>query len=265
MRERIRHADVAGMFYAGDADVLRQDIAHYLAAATPSAPGTVKALVVPHAGYMYSGAVAAFGYKLLADQPMPRRLILMGQSHRSWFQGVALTDVDAFRTPLGDQPVDRQRSAALAGASPLFSIQTAAHASEHCLEVQVPFIQSIWPQVPIVPLLFGEVDPLQVGELLQTLLEPGEIIIVSSDLSHYHGNATAHLLDRHFIDALLGGEMAGIARGEACGQVPALALTLISQHRGWKPQLLDYRTSGDVTGDESRVVGYAAIAYMEEE
>ncbi len=258
----VRSPAVAGMFYPADPRVLRETISAYLQAASPPTLEHVRAVVVPHAGYVYSGAVAAVAYRLLEGLPAPQRCYLLGPSHRAWFPGVALADYQAFRTPLGDVPVDREALAALA-AEPLFTRLNLPHGPEHCLEVQLPFLQVIYPAPRIVPLLFGDVDPLAVGKILAAHVTADDLIIVSSDLSHYHDNDTAHRLDRQFLDALLQEDMSGIATGEACGQAPALALTEVAQMHGWKPHLLDYRTSGDITGERRQVVGYAAVAYVE--
>lgn len=264
MAEKIRPPAVAGMFYPSEPQHLRADIQRYLDNAvigiTISSP--VHAIIVPHAGYVYSGPVAAYAYKLLQKEPPPDRIIIMGPSHRAWFQGVSVADVDAFRTPLGNHPVDRAYIQDLVSNNRQFTASNAPHQSEHCLEVQVPFIQMIYPGVPAVPMLFGNVDPLEIGEALLAVLAPGDLVIVSSDLSHYHPNAEAHNLDRQFIDAVVRGQVACVAQGEACGQAPTLALMTVAAERGWQPHLLDYRTSGDIMGDRSQVVGYAAIAYI---
>ncbi len=263
MTQQIRPPAVAGMFYVGDAPSLRGTIQSCLERADPPRLDNVRAVIAPHAGYVYSGPVAAFAYRALAQQAAPRRIYLLGPAHRVWVSGVALADYDAFETPLGTYPVDRAQVRALVDSSPLFSVMNSAHAPEHSLEVQVPFLQTIYDAVPMVPLLFGEGDPVAVGDYLNGILEPGDQIIVSSDLSHFHDNATAHAIDRRFIDAVLSGDLGGIEKSEACGQAPVMALHAIAQARGWQPHLLDYRTSGDVVGDPSRVVGYAAIAYTE--
>jgi AmmeMemoRadiSam system protein B len=263
MAENIRPPAVAGMFYPANPNQLRRDIQQYLDEAEPTELSSVRALILPHAGYVYSAPVAAYGYKVLQHQSPPDRILILGPSHRAWFEGVAVADVDAFRTPLGDHPVDRAFIHNLLSHFKQFIASDAPHRSEHCLEVQYPFIQMTFPLVPTVPMIFGNVNPIEIGEALNALLSAGDFIIVSSDLSHYHSNTTAHTLDRQFIDAVLRGDTAGVAKAEACGQAPALALMTVAASRGWQPQLLDYRTSGDIMGDRSQVVGYAAIAYVE--
>lgn len=258
----LRPAAFAGQFYPAQASTLQQEIDRYIAAAQIPSLAQVHAVIVPHAGYVYSGPVAAYAYKLLAAQAVqPDRILLLGPSHRAWFPGVAIADVDGFVTPLGIQPVDRTYVSMLAGERHLFKTATSPHRAEHCLEVQIPFIQTVLAGVPIVPMLFGEVDPIEVGQALSDRLTSRQCIIVSSDLSHYHTNPAAHTLDRGFIDAVLAGDMEGVASGEACGQFPILTLMMLAKAHRWQPHLLDYRTSGDVTGDDSQVVGYAAVAY----
>jgi hypothetical protein len=253
------------MFYPAEEAELRDKIQRYLEDAEPPNLSGVRAVIAPHAGYVYSGPVAAYAYKLLKMQPQgPQRIWIMGPSHRSWFPGVAIADVDGFRTPLGTQPVDRDYAQNLADRERIFSAISSPHEPEHCLEVQMPFIQTIYPDVATIPMLFGEVDPMEVGSILKDEVKPDDLIIVSSDLSHYHDNQTAHRLDRSFLDAVVANDEKGIRQGEACGQAPVLALMTLAQSLGWEPHLLDYRTSGDITGDRGQVVGYAAVAYVEE-
>lgn len=260
----IRSPTVAGMFYPADAETLLATIRQYLEQADPPEISPVHAIIVPHAGYIYSGPVAAFAYRLLQSQPsLPGRIFLLGPSHRAWFPGVAIADVDGFATPLGIQPVDRAFARALASTHREFSAINSPHIPEHCLEVQIPFIYTFAPDAPIVPMLFGETNPARIAELIEASLQPDDLIIVSSDLSHYHSNEQAHRLDSHFVQAVLEGDARTVATGEACGQAPILTLMKIAQSRGWRPNLLDYHTSGDIAGDTSQVVGYAAIAYTE--
>lgn len=261
---RVRLPAVAGTFYLGNASELKEIVATYLQQATPPALTNVHAVISPHAGHIYSGPIAAFGYKLLANQTTPpRRFWLWGPAHRVWFHGVALADYQAFQTPLGESQVDVQTVEKLLELDHLFHQLTQAHVEEHSLEVQLPFLQMIYPEVPIIPMLFGEVDAVMVGEVLSTYIEPGDVVVVSSDLSHYHGYTEAQHLDRSFIDAVLHEDVVGVASGEACGQSPILSLMTLAGPRNWHPHLLDYRNSGDTAGDQRHVVGYASIAYVE--
>jgi len=259
----IRPPAVAGMFYPAPLKKLQKDIDTYLHTATPPLLNNVRAIIVPHAGYVYSGSIAAFAYKLLSQQTtLPQRIYLMGPAHRIAFNGVAMTQYEAFKTPLGDHPLDIAKISQLTKLSHNFNTESTPHDAEHCLEVQIPFLQTVAPAIPVIPMLFGQVAPRTVGKLLHEVLQDDDLIIVSSDLSHFHDNKTAHTLDQQFLASILSGDETAVAHGEACGQAPVLTLMHIAQQRGWQPHILDYRTSGDITGDEWRVVGYAAVAYV---
>ncbi len=260
----IRPAAVAGTFYPASGTILRPMLETYLDAANPDLSETrVRAVIVPHAGYIYSGPIAAFGYKLWARQPTPRRIYLLGPAHRVWFPGVALGDYDSFDTPLGPVSVDREQLRVLQAANAVFTILPRAHEGEHCLEVQLPFLQTLGVSAPIVPLLFGEVDPAFVGAQLAPLITPEDWIIVSSDLSHYHSYESARARDHAFLNYLLQGDQTRVSQGEACGKAPIQTLMVIAEHQHWHPHQLDYRNSGDTAGDRRQVVGYAAISYTE--
>lgn len=259
----IRRPAVAGQFYPSSPDALRGELGAYLDEATlPADLGTVRAVIAPHAGTIYSGPTAGYAFKALAT--LPRKswtVFLLGPSHRTLFYGVAVGHFSAFRTPLGDAPVAVERVEEMLARSPLYLDIPHAHLPEHCLEVEIPFLQMTLPDFHLVPMLFGEVDPRQVAAELADHLGEDDLIVVSSDLSHYHPYETAQRLDRAWLTALLAGEEKGVMGGEACGRAPATTLMGIARRKGWKPHLLDYRTSGDTAGYKSEVVGYAAIAY----
>ncbi len=262
MSSNIRRPAVAGMFYPDDPALLGQAVDEFLAAATPPLLTNVRAVIVPHAGYAYSGPVAGFAYRLLATQlAPPSRIYLCGPAHRAWFQGVAVGNFDGFATPLGVMPVDSAATTRLMERDPWFQPLGQAHQGEHCLEVQLPFLQRVRPAVSIVPLLFGDVNPDVIARVLDAVLEPNDLIVISSDLSHYHGYSDALRRDNAFIEAVLRGDQVAVAHGEACGQAPILAVMSLAAQRNWRPHLLDYRNSGDTAGDRRQVVGYAAIAY----
>ncbi len=266
VKEQIRPPAVAGAFYPAQRSRLSQMVVSFLEAARPPRLRGVRALISPHAGYIYSGPIAAYGYRLLMMQEQkPQRIYLLGPAHRVWVRGVAAGNYAAFRTPLGDVPVDTTRIAQLIEASPLIQPLPIAHRDEHCLEVQLPFLQVIYDgQVPpIVPLLFGEVDPLAVAADIAPFLGTNDLILVSSDLSHYYPYEQARALDMAFLQALLAGDKVGVAQGEACGQLPILTVMTLAEAAGWQPHLLDYRNSGDTAGDRRQVVGYASVAYTE--
>lgn len=263
----IRLPAVADQFYAGDPDALRRAIREYVdAAALPQELGSVRAVVAPHAGTIYSGPIAGHAFKALSTLPAKAwTVFLLGPAHRAYFQGVSLGEFSAFRTPLGDVPIAVERVAEMLDRSPLYRRATAAHAAEHCLEVEVPFLQVTLPDFQLVPMLFGDVDPSQVEAELADHLGEDDLIVVSSDLSHFHPYGDAQHLDRALLDALVKGDERGVLGGEACGRAPVATLMGIARRKGWQPRLLDYRNSGDTAGDRFQVVGYAAVAYVAEE
>ncbi|WP_423223472.1 AmmeMemoRadiSam system protein B [Candidatus Amarolinea aalborgensis] len=261
---KIRPPAVAGLFYAASAAGLRSQVQQLLDQAQVSPLDHVRALIAPHAGYRYSGPIAANAFKTLpplADSTTT--VLLLGPAHHFPVAGVAVSAFDAFGTPLGAVQVDVQRRAQVLAHGPPFAIFEPAHEDEHCLEVELPFLQLVLPTAGIVPLLFGHVDPNIVAAPLINLLRQADdvLLIVSSDLSHYYPYAQAVALDRALLDALLSGDGPGVQRRQACGLLPILTLMEIARQLGWQPHLLDYRNSGDTAGDHRKVVGYAAVAY----
>jgi MEMO1 family protein len=258
----IRPAAVAGTFYPGDAGVLDADVHALLEQARPESMD-VKALIVPHAGYVYSGPIAASAYaslRLLAARI--RRVVIFGPAHRMWVAGVATSSADLFATPLGRVPVDREVVAA-AVRLPQVEVNDAAHAAEHSLEVQLPFLQAMLDDFTIVPFIVGGASAEQVAEVMELLWGgPETLIVVSSDLSHYLPYGEARRMDRASADSLLKRQPLA-EREQACGATPINGLIQVAQHRNLTPRLLDLRNSGDTAGDNSRVVGYAAFAFAE--
>jgi AmmeMemoRadiSam system protein B len=261
----IRRPAVAGQFYPGDPDTLQASVKKYTNAATlPDDLGTIHAVIAPHAGYVYSGPIAGHAFKALETLPSKRWTVyLMGPAHRVPFRGVALGQYSAFNTPLGDVPVAVDVVENMVSRSSLYTHTPTAHAPEHCLEVEVPFLQMMLPDFRLVPMLFGDVDPRKVGADLGDHIGADDLLVVSNDLSHYHPYDQAHQLDRSLLDAVMAGDEASVLHGEACGRAPIVALMEVARRNGWEPTLLDYRTSGDTAGDKWQVVGYAAIAYTE--
>lgn len=261
----VRPPVVAGQFYPGDPDVLRRMIQEYVDEATlPEDLGTVRAVIAPHAGYVFSGPTAGYAFKALS--PLPQKewtVFLLGPAHRVPFQGVALGDYSAFRTPLGDAPIAVDRVAETLTRSPLYTRTPEAHAPEHCLEVEVPFLQMTLPDFCLVPMLFGDVDPREVAEELTDHIGEDDLIVVSNDLSHFYPYDEARQLDHALLDALMADDEMGVLRGEACGSAPVTTLMGIARRKSWQPHLLDYRTSGDTAGDKFQVVGYASVVYTD--
>ncbi len=262
MTTTIRPAAVAGMFYPGDRRRLALDVQRMLEAASP-APLRPKALIVPHAGYVYSGPVAASAYVLLKDlREVIRRVVLLGPVHRVWVPGLALPAVDAFETPLGVVALDEPAMARLLQL-PQVEVNEAAHAWEHSLEVHLPFLQTVLDDFVLVPLAVGGATPQQVAEALELVWGGAEtLIVVSSDLSHYLPYDEATQSDQATVRAIL--ELHTDLVGEqACGAHPINGLLLAARRHHLAPHLLDLRNSGDTAGDKSRVVGYGAFALTE--
>jgi hypothetical protein len=274
--QSIRPAAVAGMFYPGEPRVLAGDVEKMLASAVPLAstsgsavPPTPtfaqppKALIVPHAGYIYSGPIAASAYALLAPHAATiRRVVLLGPCHRVAVRGLAVPHVDAFSTPLGQVPVDQAAITAALRLSPVIR-HDAAHAEEHSLEVQLPFLQRVLHEFSLVPFVVGYATPDEVEDVLELLWGgPETLIVVSSDLSHYHPYADACRRDSHTADDI-GHLRLLMDHEQACGATPINGLIEIARDRGLHPYLLDLRNSGDTAGDKSRVVGYASFAFYE--
>lgn len=259
----IRPAAVAGVFYPADAHTLAAQVQNLLAHAAPASHLlTPKALIVPHAGYIYSGPVAASAYALLEPlRDVIRRVILLGPSHRVGFQGIALPGCAAFATPLGLVEIDNEAVFAIA-QHPGVIFEDRAHAQEHALEVQLPFLQTVLDHFRILPLTLGMIDANTTANLLDALWGgPETLILVSSDLSHFNPYAIAQRDDRASIDQVLALEPP-LTHEQACGATGINALLLAASRHKLSPRLLDLRNSGDTAGDRSRVVGYAAVSFV---
>lgn len=258
----VRPAAVAGMFYPDNPIQLAAQVQGFLAAARPT-PMRPKVLIAPHAGYIYSGAVAAAAYALLQPwRETIRRVVLLGPVHRVWTPGLAMPGVAEFETPLGRVPLDQAALMAIAGL-PQVQVHPAAHAQEHSLEVHLPFLQSVLPDFSLVPLAVGGAGPEQVAQVLDVLWGGAEtLIVVSSDLSHFHPYQEAQKLDQATVQAILDFNTHLVGE-QACGCHPINGLLLTARRRGLQPHLLDLCNSGDTAGDRNRVVGYASIAFTE--
>lgn len=260
MSAQVRPPAVAGSFYPDDPAELAAAVDRVLGA-TPSGEPAPKALIVPHAGYIYSGPIAGTGYARLRPlRDVVLRVVLLGPSHRVPVDGLAISGADAFLTPLGPVPVDDvARRAAL--AFPQVCIDDAAHAAEHSLEVHLPFLQRVLAHFVLVPLAVGEAAPSEVAEVLECLWGgPETLVVASTDLSHYHDYATAAALDRRTADAIVAGAVERIGDRDACGARPVRGLLEVARRRGLGVRLLDLRSSGDTAGPRDEVVGYGAFA-----
>ena len=261
----VRPAAVAGAFYPAAAQELAWEVDDMLAhcGAAEPLPGFPKALIVPHAGYVYSGPIAAEAYaRLHAARGIVRRVLLLGPCHRVAVRGLALPDASAFETPLGRVAIDQDAVAALAGM-PQVAASAAVHAQEHALEVQLPFLQRVLGGFSLLPLAVGAATPTEVAEVLERLWGGAEtLIVISSDLSHYHQYEEACALDRRTTQEILDFS-ARLDHEQACGATPVSGMMLAAKRHGLRIELLDLRNSGDTAGGRGRVVGYAAFALWE--
>jgi AmmeMemoRadiSam system protein B len=261
---------VAGLFYpdaprslASAVDSLL-DEARARNAHLAHSPGALKVLIVPHAGYVYSGAIAATAYALLASLAQRiRRVVLLGPAHRAYVHGLAASDAFSFETPLGHVPVDLDAVRTVA-QFPQVTIDSRAHAREHSLEVNLPFLQRMLKDFAIVPLVVGDATPTEVAQVLEALWGGDEtLIVLSSDLSHYQPYDTATQVDRRTSEAIVRADFIGPE--QACG---AHAINGLSALRAWRkldPVVLDLRNSGDTAGAHDEVVGYLSAALYEPE
>lgn len=255
---------VSGMFYPRDPAVLLHDVRALLAAAG-SSELTPKALIVPHAGYVYSGAVAASAFAVLQKiAPRIRRVVLFGPTHRVAVRGLALPGADVFTTPLGAVQVDKDAELAISRL-PFVARVPEVHAQEHSLEVQLPFLQTVLGNFSLLPLAVGDASNEEVADVIDLLWGGNEtLIVVSSDLSHYLPYDAARRVDNATVQNIL--DLAeGISHQQACGATPINGLILAARRHHLTPHLLDLRNSGDTAGPRDGVVGYAAFAFTEDE
>ncbi len=252
---RVRPPAVADMFYPGDPEALLGMVRTALARAR-AAHGSARYLIAPHAGWVYSGEVAASAYRCIPENI--RRVVLLGPTHRVWTPGMAIPSVDAFATPIGNIPLDRPAMAELA-RRPEVEVSDAAHREEHCIEVHLPFLQVVLGEFELVPVLVGGASATAVADVIEALDDGQTLILVSSDLSHYHDYDTARHIDSHTARriAALDDHLAG---EEACGAAAINGLLRYARKQGLGVEVLDLRNSGDTAGPRDRVVGYGSFA-----
>jgi len=258
-----RRPAVAGLFYPAERALLERQVHALLAGAAPreaERAGALRALIVPHAGYVYSGAVAASAYRMLAPlADTIRRVVLLGPSHRVPLRGLAVPTVQAFETPMGPVALDRAAIEVLVREG-LARAWDAPHEEEHALEVQLPFLQSVLRDFALVPVTVGAGDPQAVaGALARVAADPETLVVVSTDLSHFHPYREARIIDGATVDTIL--RRASTLDGEqACGCHAVNGLLAAARRDDLAVELLDLRNSGDTAGGRDRVVGYASFA-----
>jgi AmmeMemoRadiSam system protein B len=255
---------VAGRFYPGSPAQLG-DCVEQLLAAAQAASEPPKGVIAPHAGYVYSGAIAATAYASLRARAREiTKVVLLGPAHRVYIEGLALPNAERFATPLGDVPIDAELSRRVLEL-PFVRRSTQAHALEHSLEVHVPFLQAILPEFSLLPLVVGDATPEQVAEVLELCWGgPETAIVISTDLSHYHSYDEATALDRATAEWITRASEPGLDPRRACGARCVDGLIELGRRRPLRVELLDLRNSGDTAGPRDQVVGYAAFAVREQ-
>ena len=260
---KIRQPAVAGMFYPDNPRVLQEMVNEFLAAAVPYNGPAPRAVIAPHAGYVYSGPVAGSAFAPWRGETAVNRIILIGPAHTMAIRGLAGVSVDAFATPLGLVPVDREGMEWLRPL-PQVHILDAAHAREHCLEVELPFLQTIFNEFSIIPLVAGEASGAEVAQILALFQDdPTTRIVISSDLSHYHDYGTARRLDAATAEAITHLQPEKLGFDSACGRIPIKGLLEMAKREGWRSTAVDLRNSGDTAGPKDRVVGYGAFVFSD--
>jgi AmmeMemoRadiSam system protein B len=256
----IRPPAVAGSFYPAEPATLTETVDRLLAAASPPLPDfPATAVIAPHAGYVYSGPVAASAFRCWQGAA-PKRVVVIGPAHYVAFRGIAVPGHTAFGTPLGEIAVDGEAVATLASL-PAVVAADRPHAPEHALEVELPFLQRLLPPgFGLVPLVVGDATPAEVAAVLERLWGAGTLVVISSDLSHYHDHATATRLDEATAARIEALDAEALGPGDACGWLAVAGLLRLARNQGLAVRRLDLRNSGDTAGGRAQVVGYGAWA-----
>jgi MEMO1 family protein len=256
--QAVRAPAVAGMFYPGDPEELAATVAALLADAKPTGRRP-KALIVPHAGYVYSGPVAAAAFAAIAPYAKEiRRVVMLGPAHREFVDGFASPDARRMASPLGEHAIDVDAIAALGIAG-----NAGAHAKEHCLEVMLPFLHALMPDATLIPLIGSRATPEETARLLASLWGgPETLILISSDLSHFHPYDRARERDASTAARILAFDTKLVGE-DACGSLAIDGLTWLARERDLRVEQLELKSSGDTAGSRDRVVGYGAFAFYE--
>lgn len=263
---KIRPTAVADMFYPGDPDYLRETVSQFLAdarEATARHPLTPRAIIAPHAGYIYSGPVAAYAYSYLENiKDRISTVVLIGPSHRVPLIGFATSSANYFATPLGNIPINRTLVERI-NELPFVHELDQAHSMEHSLEVHLPFLQMTLDDFDLVPVVAGDASPEQANELISRSCERDDtLLVVSSDLSHYHDYQTAKRMDRDTCDAIESLDVKGLDSQHACGYIPVRGLLAYAKQHHLQAKTVDCRNSGDTAGPRDQVVGYGSYVFV---
>jgi len=263
----VRSPAVAGVFYPKEPEILLDMVEGMLEEALSKVPpdiqarGTPRALIVPHAGLIYSGPIAASAYCLMSQSTLPKRIFILGPSHRIFFKGIATSTATSFGTPLGEIPVDRTLVDQIENL-PGIDAYDPAHTQEHCIEIQLPFLKVQMDQVPIIPLIAGESSASTVARVIKTALSlPDTLVVISTDLSHYLPPDEAHRLDDKTASDIIAPEYRPVSNQMACGSQPLNGFLMAAQEAGLRGEMLDLRNSGDTAGPKNEVVGYGSFAF----
>jgi len=264
-----REAAVAGQFYPSSPDEIQSMLEHYnqildehLKDKDDVLHLKPRAVIVPHAGYVYSGFTANIALRLLSNTAV-KRVVIIGPSHRVYLKGTSISEFDSYQTPLGALPIDKVLVSDLEDRFGLGFVPEAHH--EHSTEVQIPFVKNYTPKVSVVELVYGDESPEKLADVIEYLLEdPETAVVISTDLSHYYDIKKANTLDSICLDAVKTLSTTELHKGcEACGKIGVEAILIASKKYGLRSMLLDYRTSADASGDKSQVVGYMSAAFVE--
>ena len=263
-KRRVKAPNVAGAFYPRDREELKKSVDRYVSEAKVEKLGKVRAIIVPHAGYIYSGPTAGYAYAAVRGTQFNTAFVI-GPSHHEPFDGISIPDCDAVRTPLGEIPMSPRSSAMK--KSGIFKTRSKAHAKEHSVEVHYPFLQTVLEDFTVLPMVTGHVDAEKAANKILKHIDDKTLIVASSDFSHYLDYRTANKLDKATVDTVLdmNTDKLELPNYQACGKTPILILLEIAKAKGWEPRLLDMRNSGDTAGDKSSVVGYASIVFVQGE
>jgi len=262
----IRKDAVAGQFYPANKEEIVKMFNHYNEIVDKSIKDKrvldlkPRAVIVPHAGYIYSAFTANIAFRLLKNSHA-KRVVVIGPSHRVYLNGTSVAEYDSYETPLGNLPIERKLADDLIEKFGLH-FQADAH-SEHSTEVQMPFVKNYLPNASVVELVYGNEDPLQLAKVIEFLLQDKDtVVVISTDLSHYYDINKAKQLDTVCLDAVANLNLQELHQGcEACGKIGVEAMLIAAKANGIKPTLLDYRTSADASGDDTQVVGYMSVAF----